>query len=237
MRIKIEGEITTDLLAKALNKAFDMAREVGDISFYGANLYLNVYDKNGLRLEIIDKNQPIIVKVKSDEGIVKPALTLEGALIKEQLAQQEKEIKERNELAIKERLERQDEEFKERVEHYKKINAFIKSLNAHTSKLLVNSPSEFLANINMIVCSVWDKEKPTYLHGKQKGTFISKPFFYIENGLLKLKSPNHKTSYTLRNAAFKNSTNELTSVWKYDAWVQVSKQIEQYYLELISQHS
>ena len=87
MRIKIKGEITAERLTEALQKAFEKYETVRPgHKIYGANLYLNAFDTDGLPFDLINhRGDSLMITIEAKSGeLVKPAITADGAQRRQQ---------------------------------------------------------------------------------------------------------------------------------------------------------
>ena len=135
MRVKIEGRITVERLAQALQEAAKIyERACPGHAIYGANLYLNAYRADGLQFGIAsekDKTKEMMITMKAPPGdLIKPALTSEAKASREAAVQKQKE-------------------------------AHLRSANVITAHLIEWKPEEFINGVNRAIQDAWKKVNPS----------------------------------------------------------------------------
>jgi hypothetical protein len=222
MRIKIQGEITVERLAEALRVATGRFPDSASPTFCGANLYLTVFNADGLPVELVDKSgQPVIIELAAPPGtVVRPPLTAEGAELR-------KQAKEANALQrAKEKAEAQ--------QHRGKLEARAKAarkawdtVNSITAQAMKGRADEFVGELNRIVHSVWDETKPVESMGKRKGEPRPLPTFSAQDGMLMLASPTWAAPRPVVNPVYSSKPNgEARRFWTHSAWAEACERME-----------
>ena len=229
MRIKIDGEITAERLAEALQSATKQFPADAQVRFYGANLYLTAFNAEGLPLELVDQHgQTVMVKIAAPSGtLARPALTAEGAERRSQA----------NESAAAQRAEeeaefqRHEAQVLEQRRQYQAKFASAKrtweAANSITSQQMKTRPEEFVAELNKIVYSVWCEMKPVEPMGKQKDEPKPLPVFSTREGMLMLDVSTWKTPRQVHNPIYSSRNHDrLQRFWAHAAWAEACTQIE-----------
>ena len=70
MRVKIEGEVSVERLFEAYQKACEAyGRVMPGFKLYGANLYLNAFNSDGIACELADDmGKPIVISLRLQKG-------------------------------------------------------------------------------------------------------------------------------------------------------------------------
>jgi hypothetical protein len=228
LRIKIEGEITAERLAEALRIAIDKFPDSVGPKFYGANLYLTVFSADGLPLEVVDEGgQPVMIRLAAPVGtLARPALTAEGAEQRTQAKEaaalqraQQKAEDEQLEAEARERRRQRDARRATAVRSWETANR----ITAHLMKVRAD---EFVAELNNIVRSVWENEKPVELAGKRKGEVRPIPTFSSQNGTLIMSASNWKSPRRVHNPLYPSKPrDELCTFWTHSVWIESAKRI------------
>lgn len=220
MRVKIQGEITAERLATALEKASEQYEKVRPgFKIYGAYLYLTAFDSDGLPLNVADPHGGLLkITIKAAPGcVVKPALTAEG----EARRQRSLEDFDADVQAIVDENRRMWEESQLK---YEAARARFDLLNAITSDILAK-PNDLVNELNLIVQNVWKEKNPIETHGKRRGQPRALPVFRLENGSLFLSMDSWKKPRKVHNPLCTFSYGEPFPHWNHRAWLDVHDQI------------
>lgn len=223
MRIKIEGEITAERLAEALQVASERFRSAMPGSqIYGANLYLTAFDADGQAFDIGDGSGSLCITLAAKAGdVIKPALTAEGAKRRQESKVKLNEAR-AAELVEQERARKEwDLQRAEMARQHKLDMARYESLNTQTEQLVSSMPERFIAEINAVVESVWSDLKPVERNGKPKIL----PVFQISPDGLIITSDTWKTARRVLNPILRTQYGEPVPHWAHDAWAEASKRI------------
>ena len=197
MRIIIKGKITAERLAESFNKALETIKETHpDLEgVYGANLYINIYDKEAEPIELLYANgKEVILAYESPDGKNSLIMTEEMKAKKkekeEKLAQQQKIEKEEKAARAKAYKEQMDKDqairnalTKESLDKVKAINDPLIDL---TNTLIRTKPKEFIEGLTNIITHIWETDPPLY-NNKNKDVRMQ-PSFYILNSTLYLRT-------------------------------------------------
>ncbi len=225
MRIKINGAINPDRVADAVRSA---QAQLPGCTFFGANLYLSLYDKDGEPLEsYTDKPQPIAFTVNAPkEGLKRPALTEEAiarrAEAKADADRKKVEAQKRAEERFAEAILQQQQDQK-RAEV---IRGQWQTVNSLTDKLLDNMPERFVSELNSAVQSTWNDLKPVEPHGKKKGQLKPTPIFNATENGLQIMYEGWKRPRIFSNPTYTMEGNSLTTFWKHSAWVEAVRRMK-----------
>lgn len=228
MRIKIEGEVTAERLAQALQAAMDKFPGDTQTKFYGANLYLTVFNAEGLPVEVVNaRGEPIIIKMPAPAGtLARPALTAEGA----ELRRRAKEAEEARRAEEAERIRQEDAAFRERQRQLRAEQAAAKQawekVNKITAQQMGARADEFVSELNEIVKGVWAEMAPVEPTGPQKGQPKPMPVFSNDHGLLFLVTPAWKSSKQIYNPVFSSCSDRLKRFWTHAAWDEACKRMQ-----------
>jgi len=253
MRIKIEGEITAERLAEALERLLEKLDDIPNKTFsvIGANIYFNVFDETGTQIEIKTKEPrgPLITMAAPRQGIIRPALTAEAVIARE-LREAERaaeavaiaaKIKAHKELqkSIRDKEIAYDRAVRARwsdwhdrlMVHHDAAKALLETLNARSAFLITFQP-DYVDQLNAIVDDVWQELSPINLNNPNKGKPQLKPVYMLVFNRLTVGSPEAKTSRTLKNpvATTVNSSKIQGDVtppflWRNPAWEEASRRI------------
>lgn len=228
MRVKIKGEITLDRLEKALTCALDKLEEARPgCKIYGANLYLNSFDTDGLPFDLIDHfGNQLIITINADSGeLVRPALTADGE--KKRLEIKEREAAEK---AQKEAIWREEnEKWLLRQQKIQQQAALAKEhfdiLNSITKTLVEKIPDRFVDELNNIIRSVWSEVNPIETSGSKKGQLKPQPVFSVNSECLFLLVDTWKKPKRMINPVCTLTYGKLRPIWTHDAWDKVMERI------------
>ena len=222
MRLKIEGEITPERLARAVEIALEhLASADPDAKFYGANLYLNSYGDDGEAFDVVDDHQrPIMLRISSPAGgRVRPPLSAEA----KQHRKNVREAKQHRELEIAELRRQQDAERqrKRQIEAAQaaKAQVALDALNVLTSRLLVSEPKALIDGFNGAIRASWHAQQPKETYGPRKGEPKPLPVFSTADGTLVLSTSAWKNPRWLRNAVGTPREGLIAPIWTYTAWI------------------
>lgn len=218
MRIKLFGEITAERLALALQGA--AAQHGEDFGgFYGANLYLVAYSKDGERMEIVDnKGREVMLQYAiPDGGILRPeksAAAKQRAKDALAAADTEQEEQRKQNQLWREQAQAEQVVRKNKAEQEKQ---FLQDHEAIFSMLVNNFGSEFLDEVNKAIESVWAEKKPIYLQGANKG--MPRPLPYIHAGLGKVWLQTGRQMKSIKSPLFVYDRITGTKpIWVYPEW-------------------
>lgn len=222
MRVKIEGEITPDRIARAVERALELLASADpDATFYGANLYLNSYDVDGESFDAVDDDHnPIGLRIPAPAGtIVKPALTAQAR----QRRRAAREEQQQRELEAAELRRQEDAELRRRRKNQAVQDAKAKetfdSLNVLTSQLLASEPDKLVDGLNEAIRSSWQALEPKEPHGPRKGAVKPLPSFSTADGKLVLSTPAWKTKRLVLNPVGHPRQGAIVPVWTFAAWI------------------
>lgn len=222
MRLKIEGEITPERMAKAVERALALLASADpDAKFYGANLYLNSFGADGEAFDIVDDYQrPIMLTISPPTGgIARPALTIEA----KQRRKAAREEQQQREFEAAELRRQQDAERhrKRQLEAAQaaKAQATIDALNVLTSQLLLSDPKALVDGFNDAIRASWHAQEPKETYGPRKGEPKPLPVFSTVDGRLVLSTPAWKNSRYLQNAVGYHREGLVAPIWTFSAWV------------------
>lgn len=189
MKIKINGEITAQRLARILE---DVATKCGPEfkGIYGVNLYLNLYTIDGEPLVLKDaKGEEVMLLYPMSPGAAaKPALS-EEALERKEAAKQARLIEqERSDASMLTHRRSVDQYYAdERAKHLAeqaRHQVVHSVLNEKTSKLMSDDALGFVAALNDALRHRWKEGSPMMAAGPNKGKPRALPQFSTENGNL-----------------------------------------------------
>lgn len=167
MRVKIEGEVSVERLFEAYQKACEAyGRVMPGFKLYGANLYLNAFNSDGIACELADNmGKPIVISLRLQKGDrLKPERTAEGEAFY-QRRREERMLIEREERAITERAEQENRAIRAKL---KKEREQYSLANQITERMLKIKPEFFLKKINEVVEKVWAQLEPREKSGAFK---------------------------------------------------------------------
>ena len=222
VKVKIEGEITPEHMARAMEEALKiLASADPDAKFYGANLYLNSFGADGAAFDIVGECQrPIILNISAPAGtIVRPALTAEA----KQRRKAAREEQQQRELEVAELHRQQDAELHRRrqvqaVQDAKAKETF-DALNVLTLHLLSSEPGRLVDGFNEAIRASWQALEPREPYGPRKGEPKPMPVFSTADGKLVLSTPAWKTTRWLLNPIGSPRQGLIAPVWTYSAWL------------------
>lgn len=225
MRVKLSGQITAERLAEALQKT---AEKFGDNlgGFYGGNLYLNAFNKDGEPMEIVDhRGKEIGLSFGVPDGeIFRPALSEAAKVRKAERAEE----KNQQEEAWLKRQEQQQREFDERRRVAREKEALEQALNKQTTCFIQEDAAGFLNAMNEIIHGVWAEMNPICPSGKDKGNPRPLPWFEVVDGVLLLhRNATGKSYFKVGNPVAKLQYGELEPHWKNEAWRKVAGGIQE----------
>ncbi|MFF7106987.1 OfxX fusion product [Pseudomonas sichuanensis] len=222
MRVKIEGEITPDRMARAVESALRLLASADpDAKFYGANLYLNSYGMDGESFDVVDDDQnPLGLRISAPAGTaVKPALTSEAKqrrkAVREEQHQRELEAAERCRQEDAERLRKRQAE----AARAAKAKETFEALNALTSQLLDSDSQRLVDGFNEVIRASWQALGPTETQGPKKGEPKPLPVFTAVDGKLVLATPAWKATRWMLNPVGTPREGLIAPVWTFSAWV------------------
>jgi hypothetical protein len=228
MRVKILGEITAERLAEALQAAAEQFEAVRPgHKIYGANLYLNAFDADGLPFDVVDhRGEPLYITIQAKSGeLVKPALTAEGEKRREEAkqkarkAQEEAEAKanaEYHQAMAKLAQEREVRRAKEAEAREK-----FEWLNTTTAELLERDPERFIEELNGAVQAAWQKYQPI----TKKGLPLALPAFSMHAGSLLLSVETWKSPRRVLNPICTLEHGEIKPFWAHEAWAEAAEKL------------
>lgn len=222
MRLKIEGEITPERLAWAVERALELLASTGPgAKFYGANLYLNPYGDDGGAFNAVDEHgRPFMLRISPPTGwVVRPALTAEA----KQRRKAAREEHQQRELELAELRRQQDAERqrKRQIEAAQAARAQVAldALNVLTSRLLVSEPKALIDGFNGAIRASWHAQQPKETYGPRKGEPKPLPVFSTADGTLVLSTSAWKNPRWLRNAVGTPREGLIAPIWTYTAWI------------------
>ena len=237
MRISINGEITLDKLANALNAArAEYQKAAPGFFIYGATLNLDIYDFDGVKIELIDDgnlDESYQLTIDADDGELQiPPASRDGLhrIMREKSAkakiisrfQEEREIKRAHGLALRKRAE--DHIRNIQLEETKNKRAF-DLINNRSLRLAEIMGREYALHLNHIVDSVWSEMKPVEPYGPNRGELKGKPIFDFSDGVLTINTPSLKNPRVLKNPLYSLSNEGLKPLWTNLAWDEVARRI------------
>lgn len=224
MRIKIKGPITPERLVSCLE---DLKNRYGNHfgGFYGANLYLNVYNKDGEPCDIVDhRGEPLILSFGVPDGeVARPPITEEAKERRKKMREAEAASQAKFEEEWRLRREQHAREVAEREAKYQEAKAHIDRWNELTSILIKHDQEEFLARTNAAIHSFWEETQPVYTAGKSTGEVRPIPKLQIEGGKLQFLSG--KTVKKIKNPICCMAYGKVASHWNYPEWEQVTARL------------
>lgn len=227
MRIQIKGPITAARLANALEAIRGKFEE--GVQFYGANLYLNCYDMDGLPTELADSTgDPIMFVLERPPGeSLRPPLTEHGKAVRKGWKKTALLEKEEAAEAKREYQRKLDERRNDAQRRRDELEACYQKLNEWTALCLQHDAKAFVDDLNAVIARVWAWKKPVIESGKRKGTPREMPRFEHAQGILLLHS-SAVYPRKLKNpiGTFKPWCYDgLAHFWSYEAWEEVTNQI------------
>lgn len=222
MKLKIEGEITPQRMARAMERALELldSLEPG-AKFYGANLYLVPFDVEGERLTVLNsRDKPLVMSISAPTGgIVRPALTAEA----KQRRKAAREEEEQREVRAAELRREQDAEFLRRHQiqaaQAAKAQVTFDALNVLTSQLLASEPKALIDGFNDAIRASWHTQEPKEPHGPRKGEPKPMPVISTADGKLVLSTPAWKSTRWLLNPVGSPRQGLIAPIWTFSAWL------------------
>lgn len=229
MRVKIKGEVTAERLIEALQAAVEKYEAVRPgHKIYGANLYLNAFDADGLPFDLAGRpGEPLSITIEAKAGdLVKPALTAEGESRRQEAKRRVDEANARVEERHRQAQEEFERERQKRREIVAKNRSSFEYANVITSKLLESSPEQFVSELNKIVQSVWNDLKPVEPHGRKKGEQKPIPTFSADaDGLLLYVETSKHPRRVTNPICSLNRSGEFVYFWMNEAWKEATNRI------------
>lgn len=229
MRVKIQGQITAERLAAALEAVQARFDEVEEgFRFFGANLYLTAYAADGRPMDLVDhKGDTLMITIGVPSGeLARPALTGAALERQEKAKADAAKAKAEEKAAQAEYWRKQNEEMEERRRQAEEREAAYQAYNTLTAQLLARIPERFIAGMNDIVHAVWAEMKPVEINGKKKGQPKPVPYFEIQGETLLLNADNWKAPRKALNPFGTRHRFEIIKpYWAHDAWQEAIRRI------------
>ena len=221
MRVKIEGEVSVERLFEAYQKACEAyGRVMPGFKLYGANLYLNAFNSDGIACELADNmGKPIVISLRLQKGDrLKPERTDEGEAFYNR-RREEKMLIEREERAITERAEQENRairaKLKKEIEQYSLANKI-------TERMLKTKPEFFLKKINEVVEKVWAQLEPR----EKSGAFKAMPIFTGGVDGLMIHVTTWKEPKRLSNPIYRLQYQRRVTLWTNEVWLEAVNGIQ-----------
>lgn len=239
MRIKIAGQLTPERLAEAiehLNTTFKA--QFGDdfAGFFGGNLYVQGFLKDGRSCEIQSRGKEVVLSLRLPPGeIARPALSESVKAEREALRQAEA-------ARAKAEQKRQDQMRRELDERVAEERALRKQAMADQDKreqkfksVVEKFGDAVIDDCNAVIKAVWDEHQPVWPNGPKKGQVRATPYLQMIDGFVFLYSGTTldrgrkiKTPISSRS-----SHADVRTFWQYPEWKDVavpalSRVIERY---------
>lgn len=223
MRVKIDGAITVERLKGALELATKHFEEVfGDefAGFFGANLYIRAFRKDGEEIGIFVNGKEKVVTLPRLPGVPeKPGLSDDALAQRAARAAQQEEA----ERASEKRQREADERYRAQQAQYSQqvaaLQAHIKTFQA----IAATFGEELIRDCNAAINAVWDERKPVWPNGQKKGQPRAMPYLAVAEGTVLLFTGNRPgDSQKIRTPLVKRLTvSGSEPYWRYTEWQDV----------------
>lgn len=223
MRIKIVGEVTAERLVEAFNLALEKTASIPGSTFYGANLYINLYNSEGVQVDLAN-DVTITLTNKQAEKVNAPkpyGNQNSGHSALEQACNFRLEESEEQ----KQKIEEWRKQMQERREKEEESRRHCLWLDNFTTEQMAVQPDNFVKSLNEIVSSVWDEFKPVDQTGKTKGMPRPMPAYEIKSRGLVITCSSWKSPRKIKNPILYCSANGLETFWKHPAWIEARNRI------------
>lgn len=228
MRVKVKGEITPERLSEALLSAVSKYEAVRPgCKIYGANLYLTAFDVDGLPFDLTDhlgNSLSITIDAKSGE-LVRPALTADGELKRQEAKRKEAEAKAQQEATWAKEEAKWESARQRRREQEALAKKQFDAVNRTTASLLESMPERLVDALNETVRGVWNDLQPIETQGKKKGQPKALPIFSIGTDGLSLFVETWKHPKRVLNPVCTFSHGETHPFWMHDAWAEATRRL------------
>jgi len=223
MRVKITGPVTPERLVEALERvALTFEGVYGEefVGFFGANLYVQAYTKDGRQVEVAARGgKEMVISLRLPPGaIAKPALSDELLAEREELAakveEQRRTADERDREAIEERrarIARRDQADAEQKGREMTFQAIVAA----------GFGEDVVRECNTAIKAVWDELRPVWPNGQKKGQPRAMPHLAMFEGTVFLHAGNRPgDGQRIKTPLSKRTSygSELEPYWKSPEW-------------------
>jgi len=223
MRVKIAGLVTPERLIQALERAaltFEGAYGDEFDGFYGANLYLQAYTKDGRPVAVsANGGKEIVIDLRLPTGAPAKPMPSDDVLAERKASaireeQQRKESEARSEKLFEEHRARMARRDQAEAEQARREAAF-QAIVAQFGEVVVR-------DCNAAIQAIWEEVLPVWPHGQKKGLPRAMPYLVFSGGAVFLHAGNRpgdgfriKTPLSRRCSY---SSNGLEPHWKSPEW-------------------
>lgn len=184
MRIIVKGELTLERLVEALSEAATRFEENRPGSrIYGANIYVEAFDSDGLPFDLIDhRGKPLVIVLNAPSGQPDfPALTPAGEARRSAKPNRNPRGERRRNF---DEIELENQIKREREDKHRLACNDLEQWNAYTRIRLESDADLFVEEMNSVVQKVWGSSTPVSSYGRIKGKPVPMPVYSHLSGAL-----------------------------------------------------
>lgn len=222
MRIKLVGPITPERLRDALELAAHGFRKVlGEqfAGFYGANLYLQVYNSDGEPIELYEGGKEATITMRVPAGMLAKPMLSAGAV-------QRRDARAAEAVQARDILRQADERSREQIEarraHWRALQAEQARHVRQFARIVEVFGDTVITQCNAAIAEVWARLKPLEPTGPNKGQPRDVPYLAQQDGGRLLYVGEGRSHRRIKTPVSRLGTyaETLEPHWKYQAWVE-----------------